>query len=58
MMLAAPALNIEAVGLAKVFLTQLHIDNSELELMGGVVFGYKAGRVINPGRTNTESFLL
>ena len=36
----------------------LHINAQNLELMGIIVFGYKACEVNNPGRKNIESFLL
>lgn len=64
MMLTAHALNVGSCWIGEILQKSeevkriLQIDNSELELMGIVIFGYKSRRMINPGRKIIESFLL
>lgn len=64
MMLAAHALDVgscwigEILPKAEEVKSIININNPKLDLMGIVVLGYKASRTINPGRNNTESFLL
>lgn len=64
MMLAANALDIGSCWngelLAKMndVKSVAGIENENMELMGIVSFGYKAGRIISPGRKTLELFLL
>lgn len=64
MLLAAHALGVGSCWIGEILPKSeevkkiLQIDNSELEHMGIVVFGYQAGRTIHLGRKKIESFLL
>ena len=64
MMLATHALGIGSCWIGEILPFSeevkqiLHINDQNLELMAIIVFGYKAGKVNNPGRKNIESFLL
>lgn len=64
MMLATHALGIGSCWIGEILPFSeevkqiLHINAQNLELMGIIVFGYKACEVNNPGRKNIESFLL